>query len=242
MKTLSKEWNQFKVLLRCIPASCMVFFTASVILMNVLANKELVNTPWLSLDCGFSMSWISFLAMDMIVKRFGPKASIQMSIFAEAVNLMFGGIIFVLSLLPGNWGEFYTYGEPIVNSALNATIGGTWYVVIGSTTAFIVSAIVNAIVNHGIGKSVDHDNFQGYAIRSFVSTFAGQFVDNLIFAYIVSLHFFGWTHIQCWMCALTGAVFELLCEVIFSPLGYKISRHWKEQNIGEEYLRMLSNR
>lgn len=239
---LSNEWKQFKLLLRSIPAICMVFFVASLIGMNLLANKELLSISWLSLDCGFTMSWISFLAMDMIVKRFGPKASIQLSLFAEFINLLFCGIFFLLSLVPSNWGEFYTYEEPIVNTVLNSTIGGTWYVVIGSTLAFIISSIVNAISNHSIGRLIQTDNFRGYAIRSYISTFLGQFVDNLIFAYVVSLHFFGWTHIQCWMCALTGAIFELLCEIIFSPLGYKVSKNWQELGVGKEYLDLIKNR
>lgn len=235
---IQRELEEFSVLLRTIPATCMAFFVASLVCMNIFANKELISLPWLSLDCGFAMSWISFLAMDMIVKRFGPKASIQLSIFAEAINLMFGGIFVVLTSLSGNWGEFYTYGELIVNQALDTTLGGTWYVVLGSTTAFVASAIINAVINHKIGIRLVHDNYRAYAIRSFVSTFIAQFADNLIFAYIVSLHFFGWTHIQCWMCALTGAVFELLCEVVFSPLGYRVSQSWSLYGVGSEYLRL----
>lgn len=236
MDRLSKEINEFKILLKNIPATCMVFFVISIVLMNILANKELVNFPWLSLDCGFAVSWISFLAMDMIVKRFGAKASIQLSLFAECINLLFSGVLFLLSLVPQNWGEFYTYGESHINSALDATIGGTWYVVLGSTTAFIISSVVNALINQAVGNRMCGDNFRSYAVRSFVSTFIGQFVDNLVFAYIVSLHFFGWTHLQCWMCALTGAVFELLCEVVFSPIGYKVSKGWARNNVGREYV------
>lgn len=236
MNKLQKEFNDFRVLLANIPAACMVFFTISVVLMNILANKELISLPWLSLDCGFAISWISFLSMDMIVRRFGPKASVQLSLFAEAVNLLFSALLFLLSLVPSNWGEFYTYGEDIINMSLNSTLGGTWYVVVGSTTAFICSAVVNAIINHAIGRRLKSSNFRAYAIRSFVSTFIAQFIDNLLFAYIVSLNFFGWTHLQCWMCALTGAIFELLCEVVFSPLGYKVSKRWEENNIGGIYL------
>ena len=66
--------------------------------------------------------------------------------------------------------------------------------------------------------------FGAFALRSYVSTFIGQFADNLIFALIVSKLFFGWTLLQCFTCALTGAAAELLFEVVFSPLGYRISR------------------
>lgn len=48
--------------------------------------------------------------------------------------------------------------------------------------------------------------------------------------------FFGWSFIQVITCSLTGAVLELLCEIIFSPIGYKVSRNWETENIGKEYL------
>lgn len=236
-----KEVKEFQTLLKVIPATSMIFFVVSIVGMNIFANKELLSLPWLSLDCGFTMSWVAFLSMDTIVRRFGAKASIELSIFAELINLLFGGVFFLLSLVPENWGEFYSCEEEIVNQALNNTLGGAWYVVLGSTTAFIVSAVVNAIINQGLAKVVKSENYKGYAIRSFVSTFIGQLVDNLLFAYIVSINFFGWTHIQCWMCALTGAVCELSCEAAFGWLGYRTCKRWKEEGVGSVYLDLVKS-
>ena len=47
---------------------------------------------------------------------------------------------------------------------------------------------------------------------------------------------FSWTVLQCFMCALTGAVAELVMEIVFSPLGYRITRRWQAENVGREYL------
>ena len=33
--------------------------------------------------------------------------------------------------------------------------------------------------------------------------------------------------LQCFTCAVTGAIAELLFEIVFSPLGYRISRRIK---------------
>ena len=91
--------------------------------------------------------------------------------------------------------------------------------------AFLASAVLNNFLNYGIGKLLKRDRgFGGFALRSYVSTFLAQFADNLIFALLVSKLFFGWTLLQCFTCALTGAVAELLFEVLFSPLGYRMSR------------------
>lgn len=230
------EVEDYKVLLRNAPTVTMIFFTISVVAMNLLANKELCNVEYLALDCGFLLSWMSFLCMDMLTKRFGAKAAIKLSIFTVGMNLICAGIFFIVSKIGNNWGEFYTFENDITNQALNNTLGGTWYVLLGSMTAFIVSAIVNAILNEGIGKLIKKKSFFEYAMRSYVSTAVGQFVDNFVFASIVSKLFFGWTWKQVVFCSIAGAAAELLSEVVFSPIGFKACKKWKSEGVGQGYI------
>lgn len=237
MNKLKQSISNYTLLLRSVPSLVMVMFVVSVVLMNLLANKEIgLNLDWLALDCGFTLSWLSFLCMDMLTKRFGAKASIQLSLTAMVINLFVCGVLFLISLLPGNWGAYYDLGSEVVNEGLNATIGGTWYVVLGSACAFAVSAILNAVLNAVIGKMCKKDNFVSYALRSYISTGVAQFVDNFIFAMLVSHVFFGWNMTQVITCSMTGCIAELLCEVIFSPIGYKMCKKWDEQNVGSAYL------
>ena len=135
-------------------------------------------------------------------------------------------VFWAASLVPGAWGEsFVDEGGELINAALDHTIGGTWFVILGSSIAFAVSSVMNNFMNYGIGRALgEREGFGTFAIRSYVSTITAQFVDNLVFALIVSQNFFGWTLVQCFTCALTGAVLELLFEVFFSPVGYRISR------------------
>ncbi len=235
---LSKEWLETKTLLQGMPSVTMALFVISVIGMNLLANKSIdTHVSWLALDAGMLLSWLSFLTMDITVKRFGPKASIKLSFVAAFLNLFLALILFAASEIPGSWGEsFVEEGGELINTALNNTFAGTWYVVLGSTVAFLSSSIVNNLLNWALGKALKHSNFGTFAIRSYVSTLVGQFVDNFLFALIVSLNFFGWNIVQCVTCSLTGMLFELLCEVIFSPIGYKISKDWERDGIGEKYL------
>lgn len=230
MKDLSK-------LMRAVPSGTMVLFCLSVVLMNLFANKEIhTGVSWIAADCGILVSWLSFLCMDTITKRFGPSAAIKLSIVSAGVNLLACAVFKLISVVPGNWAEYYTFESDIANQALNNTFGGTWYVLMGSTIAFVSSAIVNAILNHGVGKLCKKDNFVAYAMRTYVSTLIGQFVDNLIFAWIVGYHFFGWSAIQCLSCSAIGCILELICEVVFSPIGYRVSKAWERDNVGAEYL------
>lgn len=236
-QAITQEVQDYRILLRNVPSVVMALFVVSVILMNLLANKEIqVNVSWLALDCGLLVSWLSFLAMDMLTKRFGPRAAVKLSLTAVAINLLVCSILYIVSAIPGNWAAFYTYESEVVNSGLDNTIGGTWYVLLGSTVAFIVSSIVNSITNASIGKLAKKDNFVTYAIRSYISTMLGQFVDNLVFSLIVSHIFFGWTLTQCITCAITGCIVELVCEIVFSPLGYKVCKQWEAQDVGKNYL------
>ena len=236
MNLIKREIEDYRILLRNIPALVITLFVVSVIMMNLLANKEFISVKYLALDCGFALSWVSFLCMDMICKRFGGKAAAKISILAMAINAAACVIFWLLSLSPGMWGEYYSTGSMEVNDALNQTIGGTWYVVLGSSTAMVCAAIVNSTINQSIAKRLKSDGFRAFALRSYVSTSIGQFVDNFVFATIVSLHFFGWTWTQVIICSITGAVMELLCEIIFSPVGYRVSRNWENENVGAQYL------
>ena len=69
------------------------------------------------------------------------------------------------------------------------------------------------------------------------------FFDNFLFSIIVFVicapifwDGFHWTVLQCAMCALTGAVAELIMEVLFSPIGYRITKNWEAESVGKEYL------
>ena len=142
-----KDLFQEAVLLfRNLPASLLVFFCLSVVGMNLLANKS-INTglDWLALDAGVILSWASFLTLDIIVKHYGWRASIFASVFALLVNLFLCLIFFLASLIPGVWGESFVEGsEEIINLAINKTFAGNWYIVMGSSIAFLVSSVANA--------------------------------------------------------------------------------------------------
>lgn len=238
---IKSEINEFHLLMKSVPTVLVTLFIISVLSMNLLANKSLnLNISWLALDCGIIVSWFSFLVMDMITARFGPKAATEISLLAITINLCFCFVFFVGSVIPGTWGESYIDGsENVINSALDNTFGGTWYVLAGSTFAFLTSSIVNNFINYAIGRGFrkNPDGAAVYFLRTYISTALGQFTDNLVFALTVSHIFFGWGLLQCVTWALTGMLAELACEVVFSFFGYRICRRWKEKGVGEEYIK-----
>ena len=238
-KSLKNELTEYKLLLKSIPATVVTLFVVSVICMNLLANKTLLKLDWIALDGGILISWLSFMCMDIITKHFGPKASNSITILAVMINLLTCLIFFVASIIPSNAGDYSVFDE---------IFGGTWFVLLGSTVAFIASAVINNTLNWTIGKAF-HENPDGrlaYTARTYISTFIGQFLDNFIFSVIVFVFFapifwdgFSWTVLQCATCALTGAVAELIMEIVFSPIGYRITKKWKAENVGKEYFEYI---
>ena len=233
---IKHEATEYRLLLKAIPATVVTLFVVSVICMNLLANKTLLQLDWIALDGGILISWLSFMCMDMITKHFGPKASNSITILASVINLLTCLIFFVASAIPSNAGDYSVFDE---------IFGGTWFILLGSTLAFLASAVINNTLNWTIGKAFRKhpDGKLAYATRTYVSTFIGQFLDNFIFSVIVFVFFapifwngFHWTFLQCAMCALTGAVAELIMEVLFSSIGYRITKKWQQEEIGKEYL------
>ena len=235
-----QEWKETEILLRCIPATVVSLFVVSVICMNLLANKTLLQTDWIALDGGILISWLSFMCMDIITKYFGPKASNKIAILASAINVLTCLIFYIASIIPSNANDY---------TALNSILGGTWFILLGSTIAFIVSAFINNFLNWSIGKMFRNnpDGKLAYVTSTYISTCIGQFLDNFIFSLIVFVGFapifwdgFHWTVLQCATCALTGAVAELIMEILFSPFGYRIVMKWKKHQVGLEYITYMS--
>ena len=224
---MKRTTNEFRRILRSVPTMPAALLILSVVGMNLLANKSIdTGVDWLALDCGILFSWLTFLTMDILTQSCGPRAATAVSLTALALNLFMALFFFLASRIPGVWGESFVDGsEELINRALNNTFGGTWYIILGSSVAFAASALLNNFLNYGIGRRLKKKtSFGAFAIRAYVSTFLAQFADNLIFALLVSRIFFGWSMVQCLTCALTGAALELLFEVFFSPLGYRLSR------------------
>ena len=236
---MRKRVQQFisdtSLLLRSIPSPVVTCFVLSVVLMNLLANKTIYQKGFFAVDGGIVVSWACFLCMDIITKHFGASAATRVSIFALAMNLFCAGIFAVVSVIPTETDY----------SAFNGIFGGSWFIVLSSSLAFLASAVANNALNAAIGRMfrANPDGRAAYYTRSYVSTFIGQFVDNMVFASLVFMLFapiywggFSWTLPQCVSCSLIGAFLELLMEVVFSPIGYGVTRRWRQLDVGGAYL------
>ena len=246
MFSVREAWEDTKRLLRSVPSMVTSVFILSVVCMNLMAGRELYRSEWFCINSGLALSWISFLCMDCICKRFGARAAMKISLIAIIVNMACAAVFRILTLTPGRWAAYYAAPEAavgeMIHAGVDATFGSAWYVVAGSAIAMLVSSAVNSLLNAAVGRLADRGSFGGFAARSLVSTGVAQWVDNLVFSVLVSHVFFGWNWAQVLICSTTSMLIELGAEALFTPLGYRISRGWEREKVGENYLERISGK
>ena len=235
-----KEWLKT---LRSVPALALALITIATVLMNILANKSIINLPWLIQDAGILMSWVGFLVGDLLVKNFGSKNAIRVNLTCLGISLFISGILAIVGVIPGNWSPEFNYADPAiaaeVGASINSVMGNVWYVILGSALASAVGLIINGLTQGLMLNKIQAkhgDKYWGFLTASAISTIIGQIIDNIVFAALISVHFFGWTWSQVLVCSLTGAIFELIIELVFSPITYRISQNWKKNHIGEYWM------
>ena len=240
MRIFNSLLKDYKVLLRSVPGLVIAVFVLSVVLMNLLAGRELYRSEYFCLNTGLALSWVSFLCMDCICKRFGARAATQISVLAILINMACAVMFAVLMVTPGRWAAYYSTSDLTtaegITAGIDQTFAGAWYVVVGSSAAMFASSCVNSVLNQAIGARADRGDYRGFAVRSLVSTSIAQFVDNFVFSSLVSHVFFGWTWTQVLICSFTSMLIELAFEAVFSPLGYRISKGWEDEQVGQYYI------
>ena len=239
-------FTRVSLLFREIPALTTVCFVLSVVLMNLLANVSLVTVSWLAIDAGILLSWVSFVVMDIICRRFGATAANILTIFALLVNisiiLLFNIVRWIALATP----EFNSWLAVGTGSSFLDVMAGDWHVVVSSSIALLAGAFSQNAINVIIKKALKPGHpVKAFMVASYISTALGQFIDNLVFAIFAHWIFVIWgtplTLLQVITFAASQAIIELLSEVIFSPLGYRIVHKWEQRGVGEAYLSFISS-
>ena len=233
MKQLKKVIADYKLLLDNVPALVTVVFCIGCIWMNTAAGKILVNAMNVAITGGFLISFLPFLCLDIVSKRFGARAAILLNLLSAACSTVFTLGLSLVAAIPTK--DDYT--------AFNTVLGGVWFITLSSIVAFVVSGVVNSLLNAAIGKLFKKTSGVEFAARSFISTFVGQAIDNFIFiagVYVIFAPIF-WKMtplpiLTCVGTAVLGGFFELLCEVVTAPIGYHIVKRWERDGVGQTYI------
>ena len=235
---LVKKIRDYKNLLRAVPSTVVMLLCVSIIITNLMAAKFIVQTPFVSVTGGLLLSWLPFLCMDVVTKRFGPVAAIRLNIIGVAVNLLCVGLFEIVTRI-----QIDTLNAvPADYSAFNSVYGCVWQILLASSIASVLSGIVNSFVNYGIGFFFKKNSSgkTAYMAQSYISTFVGQFIDNFIFVGLLTFVFFrspeGAKIMPVIGAAALGGLLELVTEIFFSPIGYRVLLKWEKEGVGREYI------
>ena len=223
----------YKLLLNNVPTMMTLVFVVGTLAMNLAAAKIIFNLGVVAGTGGIILSWLPFLAMDTVSKRFGARASIMLNILSSLFNILVTIFLAIIAAIPTE--QDY--------SAFNSSFGAVWFIVLSSNVAFILSGVVNSLLNVTIGKLFKKTSGFEFFARSAISTFVGQVVDNFLFMWLLYSIFapIFWKMpampiVTCLGTGVLGGLLELLCEVVLTPVGYKIVKNWEANNIGHEYI------
>jgi len=224
----------YKLLLDSVPALVTTIFCIGSCWMNIAAGKVIFNAFNVAITGGFLASFLPFLCLDMVSKRFGARAAILLNLLSAACNTVFVLGLSLVAAIPTE--QDYT--------SFNTVLGGVWFITLSSIVAFVLSGVANSLLNSAIGKLFNNKTSAiEFATRSFVSTFVGQALDNFIFiagVYVIFAPiFWGMDPLPIKTClgtAIVGGFFELLCEVVTAPIGYRVVKNWERDGIGRDYI------
>ncbi|MCR5232090.1 MAG: queuosine precursor transporter [Acholeplasmatales bacterium] len=240
------DFKDWKMLLRSIPGVVTMLFIMATITMNLAANKivwsgiNINGTPFVSITGGLFLSWAVFLVMDIITKTYGTKAAIKLTVLGALVNAIAVIFLALIALFPAKYPfpDASLHFDTLLGFEAKDAAPQPWQILISSTVAYIASGILNAIINGLFGKIFKNnpDGKVAFYCRSYVSTMIGQFVDNFIFAGLAFAIFAKiYTFSTLIGIALVGALLELVCEIVFSPVGYRICKRWQNEGVGKDY-------
>ena len=235
-----QDWKETKVLFKCVPAIPFAILCEALVAMNFLAGKGIVPAPYdqyIQLDAGIIVSWVTFLAGDTVVKRFGAKAAIKVN-FAAILIELFALVLFTAgsfipwSVTPGDY-------EATWDSIFRLSI---WPLAAG-TIAFLIAIAFDSFTSKFIlTRFKDKQSFKAYFTASSISTMVGQFLDNLLFGLLFSVWQPWFSHFSAiWLFAGAGMVVELICQLIFSPVGFRLANSWRKRGLGQEYIDMVKD-
>lgn len=195
----------------------VVLFTSCLIISNILANRLIQIGPC-SIDAGTLLFPITYVLSDIFSEIYGYKWSRRVTWWAASMNLLFAILVAFTNKLPAP-----DYFDP---TPFQSALGSSFRIVVASLVSFVVGDLVNDKVFRNMRKG--KDVMQGFKLRAFVSSLAGQIVDSTLF---VTIAFVGTMTSKDLVYMIgTNIIIKVGYEAVILPLTHKVTQlvHKKE--------------
>lgn len=191
----------------------VALMATTLILSNIGATKGVIFGEIVT-DGGFFLFPLAYIVGDVVSEVYGFKASRLAIITSFALSVFASLSYWIIISLPA--AEWYDGQEALVR-----TLGPVPLIVFASLAAFLTGQLVNAWIMARLKqKSGESRLFKRLAL----STFAGEFLDTLVFCAIAAT-VIGITDFGVFInYLLVGFVFKSAVEILFSPVTIIIIR------------------
>lgn len=189
-------------------------FVAVLIISNI-ASTKLVNFFGLTLDAGTILFPLSYIFSDILVEVYGYKKSRSVIWYGFGAILTMSVVFWIVGMLPAS-------ADWTNQSAYDAILGTTPFIVLGSIVAYLCGEYSNAIV---MAKMKVYQQGTHLWMRTIGSTLVGELVDSTLFVLIAFSMFYPAPVLVSLIVA--NYVFKVAVEVIFTPVTYAIVHRLK---------------
>lgn len=193
---------------------CMALTVMSLLVSNIITNKQ-ASLPWgWSITCGCICIPISYIVDDVLAEVYGFKTARNCTL-AAFVAAAIAVVYFQIAIaIPGN--ELFDAQE-----AFEAVLGTTWRTVGASFAAYVVGSLANAAI---MQRMHDADGESRVAWRCILSTVVGELLDMVIFAVLAFGGTMPWAAV--WQIVVDNAGVKILIEVCLYPLVTRTVLRW----------------
>jgi uncharacterized integral membrane protein (TIGR00697 family) len=183
-----------------------VVFTATLLISNVLATKQIELASWLHSNGGMVTFPITYILSDVFSEVYGYKASrrITWMAFSISIYMVLASQIAIYLPFPSWWED---------QTAFMAILGNTPRIVIASLAAFQIGDWANDIIFQKLRKDYRE---KGFGFRALLSSVVGVAIDSAIFFFVA---FVGKMPIAALpTTVLMGVLSKVLYEIIMLPV------------------------
>ena len=232
------------------------FFVANVIVAEIIGGKifsvektfgftpfdwTLFGTQHLSLNMSAgSLPWpFVFVLTDVVNEYYGKRGVRFITNLAAGLILYAFAIIFLaMHVAPADfWLAYYPDIQPNVNVAFQKIFGQGLNIIFGSLVTFFVSQWFDAWIFHKLRHQLGE---AAISKRALLSTFASQFVDSFLVAFIAFYLLGTWSFPQLIALVLVSYPYKFTMAVIMTPV-----LHWAhnfiDKYLGDEVSTRLRN-
>jgi len=192
---------------------CVLFITAMLV-SNIIATK-MISLGSLIVPAAVMVFPITYILSDVFSEVYGYKTSRITAWYAFGANLLMVVFFKIAVMLPGApfWSEE-------AQRAFEATLNGTWRILLASLTAYMVGDFINDVI---FAKMKAKHGEKRFGVRAIVSSMFGNAVDSFVF---ITIAFWG-TPLFSYAVIPSQWGVKMLYEIILLPITILIVKKLK---------------